>query len=232
MIADAPDACPTALALPHVAPSADTRHQAYVQWLTRLGDQSFLHLVESGDALTRAMYGDVSVAAGMVDGVLNMILARNKTHPCPDGAFLQAVTEMQAHVTSKILRGQYPCVRNSTTTMFGTDGFGAAVLPPRSAEGVPPGYRVMHVREARIVLQAWILHSIVDERDFANWLADNSKHRERFREWFELLRGTMDLHLRGCRSGPLNAHDSATTLALTRALNHELATYYVIMVEH
>lgn len=218
-----------ALATVQAEDAAIKRRVAYVDWLTRLGDQCFAHLLENGDAFTRAMYGEISIAAGMVDGVLNMILQRNEIEPCADGVFLELVAETKEHVTTPILQGQYPRVRSAAECMFNDKGIGIDVTCAET--GLPTGYRIMHVREARIILHSWVLHSIVDEQEFANWLADNSKDRERFREWFDLTRRSMDLHLRGCRQGDINAHDKATTLAMMRTLNHELATYYLIMVE-
>tara|TARA_B100000513_G_scaffold193848_2_gene121800 strand:- start:31 stop:561 length:531 start_codon:yes stop_codon:yes gene_type:complete len=171
-----------------------------------MGDDHVQKMIETGDPIIKAFYGAVHHAAGQVDGLFNLWEKKRAADIAKWKPLQKAVQYMRRSVTGPILQG----------------------VPPTSCNG-----DTLSVREARILLQGWLVIGMVCEEEYANYLASNARDPEAFRNWFEYAQARVAVYLTGhrdTRSGRLPPQgEPRTAAAALYALVHDAANVYICM---
>ena len=181
---------------------------AHRQKIVRMGDGAIKRMVDEGDPFVKAFYGSIQHAAGQVDGLLNLWEQNRRDEIEKWLPLKRSLDYTRDFVTRPILQG----------------------TPPTSNSG-----EIISVREARILLQGWIVIGMVCEGEYANYLASNSKDPEAFRYWFEYAQDRVSVYLTGHRDSKKGRlppkGEPRTAAAALYALVHDVANHYVSMTQ-
>ena len=171
------------------------------------GDKVMQKIVERGDPVVQAFYGSVTLAAGQVDGLLKLLMETRGADIAEWRLLTQAIRHTRERITAPILSGEIP-MRNAVD--------------------------VISVREARIVLQGWIVVGVVTAPAYTNYLAQRSSDETSFRLWFEYVQGRMSRFLLGHvdrqnKQHPISGEPRTAASALYE-LVHDVANAYVALM--